>query len=175
GWNHTGSIRMASSPDQLMSLKQAVSKARGIGLDIELLSPEETQKLYPEISLDEVAGSIHLPMDGWVDPHTVTTYMAKKAREMGVKFYTNTQVQDVELTDKGAIQAVVTSKGRIECEIMVNAAGMWAGRIAEMAGSFLPIVPVQHQHMTTMSMEENKFGPKTPVLRDPDNLAYIRE
>ena len=87
GWNHTGSIRMASSPDQLMSLKQAVSKARGIGLDIELLSPEETQKLYPEISLDEVAGSIHLPMDGWVDPHTVTTYMAKKAREMGLNTY----------------------------------------------------------------------------------------
>jgi sarcosine dehydrogenase len=175
GWNHTGSIRMASSPDQLMSLKQAVSKARGIGLDIELLSPEETQKLYPEISLDEVAGSIHLPMDGWVDPHTVTTYMAKKAREKGVTFYTNTQVQDIELTDKGAIQAVVTSKGRIECEIMVNAAGMWAGRIAEMAGSFLPIVPVQHQHMTTIAMDDKKFSPNTPVLRDPDNLIYIRE
>lgn len=175
GWRQTGSIRMASSIDQLISLKQAVSKARGIGLDIEVLSPEETQKLWPQISLDKVTGSIYLPMDGWVDPHAVTTYMANKAGKMGVTFSTNTLVQDIELTDKGAIQAVLTDKGRIECEIVVNAAGMWAGRVAEMAGSFLPIVPVQHQHMTTIPMEDKKFGPTTPVLRDPDNLVYIRE
>ncbi len=175
GWHHTGSIRMASSPDQLMSLKQAVSKARGIGLDIEVLSPEETQKLWPQISLDKVAGSIYLPMDGWVDPHTVTTYMAKKAREMGVTFYTSTRVCEIEKTNSGAIRAVVTDKGRIECDIVVNAAGMWAGRIAQMAGSFLPIVPVQHQHMTTIPMEDAIFKPRTPVLRDPDNLVYIRE
>ena len=175
GWHGTGSVRLASSHDQLMSLKQAVSKARGIGLDIELLGPEETQKLWPAISLDGVAGSIYLPDDGWVDPHAVTLYMAKKAQEMGVTVHTGVRVEDVELSSRRRVKAVVTDKGRIECEQVLNAAGMWAGRIADMVGVVTPIVPVQHQHLTTVPMEDHIFPANTPVLRDPDNLCYLRE
>ena len=68
GWHPTGSLRIASGKSQLNALKQAVSKAKGIGLDLDLLSPEEAGRMWPALALDDVEGAIYLPDDGCLDP-----------------------------------------------------------------------------------------------------------
>ncbi len=175
GWHPTGSLRVASGKTQLNALKQAVSKAKGIGLDLELLSPEEAGRMWPALSLDDVEGAIYLPDDGWLDPHGMTSLLAQKARAMGVTIETGTLVTDIELSPQRAVTGVVTDRGRIQCENVVCACGMWAPRIAEMVGIVMPMVPVMHQHLTTLPMNDHPFPKDTPVLRDRANLIYVRE
>ena len=175
GWHATGSVRIASGKSQLEALKQAVSKAKGIGLELELLSPREIGGLWPELSLEDVEGGIYLPDDGWLDPHGMATLFAQKARQFGIEIMTDTLVTDIQLSSRRAITGVITQRGPIACENVVCAGGMWAPRIAEMVDIVMPMVPVIHQHLTTRPIEGHEFPADTPVLRDRANLLYLRE
>src|SRR5688500_14772427 len=67
-----GSVRLASSREQLKELERTASRARGVGLDVGVMSPQEACRLLPAISSDSLYGSVHLPGDGSLDPHTAT-------------------------------------------------------------------------------------------------------
>src|SRR5881394_731050 len=71
-----GSLRFASSREQLMELQRGVSRARGIGLDVELVSAEESERLMPVITRDSLYGAVWVPDDGHLDPHTATHALA---------------------------------------------------------------------------------------------------
>ncbi|MBL8101880.1 MAG: FAD-dependent oxidoreductase [Anaerolineales bacterium] len=174
-FNHVGSLRVASSKEQLLEMERSVSRAKALGLDCEVISPDEALKVMPQISKESLYGGIYLPRDGQLDPYTTTTSMAKFAKDLGVEIYTNTRVTGIKLSAKGEVQAVVTDKGEIRCEIIVNAAGMWAPRIAAMAGLHVPTTPVDHQHIALRAVPGHEFDPNTPCLRDPDNLVYMRQ
>ncbi len=174
-FNHVGSLRVASSREQLLEMERSVSRAKALGLDCEIISPDEALKVMPQISKDNLYGGIYLPRDGQLDPYTVTTSMARFAKELGVEIYTNTRVTGIKLSAKGEVQSVVTDKGEIRCEIIVNAAGMWAPRIAAMAGLHIPTTPVDHQHIALRAVPGHEFSADTPCLRDPDNLVYMRQ
>ncbi len=173
--DHVGSVRVASSPEQFKELQRSVSRAKGIGMDVEIISPSEAIKIMPSLSDKEMYGAIYLPRDGHLDPYLTTTSMAKLIREMGVTIYTNAQVTGIELTPEGAVSKVRTNKGDIRTEIVVNAAGLWAPRVAAMAGIHIPTTPVDHQHIALKAVPGNVFPHQTPCLRDPDNLVYMRE
>lgn len=174
-FSHVGSLRVASSVEQLKEMERSVSRAKALGLDCEVISPEEAVKAMPQISKENLFGGIYLPRDGQLDPYTTTTSMAKFAKDLGVEIYTNTRVTAIKLSAKGEVQAVVTDKGEIRCEIIINAAGMWAPRIAAMAGLHIPTTPVDHQHIALKAVPGHEFSPETPCLRDPDNLVYMRQ
>lgn len=174
-FNHVGSLRVASSKEQLKELERSVSRAKALGLEVDVISPSEALKAMPQISDKDLYGGIYLPRDGQLDPYTTTTSMARFAKELGVEIYTNTRVTGIKLSAKGEVQAVVTDKGEIRCEIIVNAAGMWAPRIAAMAGLQIPTTPVDHQHIALRAVPGHEFAANTPCLRDPDNLVYMRQ
>src|SRR6184192_4953308 len=114
-----GSLRFASSKNQLMELQRGVSRARGIGLDVELVSAEESERLMPAITRDSLYGAVWVPGDGHLDPHTATHALARAAREMGARVMTDTRVTGIERSELGAVQAVMTQSGRIETEVVV--------------------------------------------------------
>jgi len=174
-FDHVGSLRVASSPEQLKELERSVSRAKALGLDCEVISPGDALKFMPQITDKELYGGVYLPRDGQLDPYITTTSMVKFAKDLGVEVYTNTRVTGIQLSAKGEVQAVRTDKGEIRCEIIVNAAGMWAPRIAAMAGLHVPTTPVDHQHIALRAVPGHEFDPKTPCLRDPDNLVYMRQ
>ena len=172
-FDHVGSLRIASSKEQLKELERSVSRAKALGLEVDVISPEEAVKKMPQISSKDLYGGIYLPRDGQLDPYITTTSMAKFARDLGVEIYTNTRVTGIELSPKGEVQAVVTDKGKIKCEIVVNAAGQWGGEVGKMVGLFLPVVPMAHLYIITKPIEGVKHD--FPTLRDPDLLVYWRE
>jgi len=174
-FNHVGSLRVASSREQLKELERSVSRAKAIGMDVEIISPSEAVKVMPQISDKDLYGAIYLPRDGHLDPYGTTTGMARIIREMGVDVHTHTRVTGLELSPKGEIQKVITDKGSIKTNLVVNAAGMWAPRIAAMVGVYLPTTPVDHQHIAIKAVTGHEFPYQTPCLRDPDNLVYMRE
>lgn len=174
-FNHVGSLRVASSPEQLKELERSVSRAKGIGMDAEVISPDEALKLMPQITKKDLYGAMYLPRDGHLDPYTTTTSMARFAREIGVTIYTHTRVTGIELSPKGEVTKVLTDKGAFKTSIVVNAAGMWGPQVAAFAGVRYPTTPVDHQHVALKAVDGNEFPHDTPCLRDPDNLVYMRE
>src|SRR5438552_2406838 len=101
-----GSLRFASSREQLLEQQRGVSRARAIGLDVEVVSPEQAARLMPAISKDSLFGAVWVPGDGAIDPHTATFALAKAARDLGVKVLTGTRVTGIELSSAGAVRAV---------------------------------------------------------------------
>ncbi|HEX9090167.1 MAG TPA: FAD-dependent oxidoreductase, partial [Anaerolineales bacterium] len=174
-FDHVGSLRVASSQDQLKDLRRSVSRAKAIGMEVEIISPEEALRIMPQLSPENLYGAIYLPRDGQLDPYTTTTSMVRLSKEMGVEVNTGARVTGIELSSKGEIKRVLTERGAIQTEIVVNAAGMWAPRVAAMAGLTIPTTPVDHQHIALKAVRDHEFLPTTPCLRDPDNLVYMRQ
>src|SRR5437899_2636262 len=167
-----GSLRFASSREQLMELQRTASRARGIGLDVELVSATEAAKLMPAITTEALYGAVWVPGDGHLDPHTATHALARGARALGAHVATGLRVSGIELSNKGAIQAVVTDAGRIETEVVVIAGGIWAPQIAAMAGVQVVSTPVDHQHGALRAGPRPALPGDMPCFRDPDNLVY---
>jgi 4-methylaminobutanoate oxidase (formaldehyde-forming) len=167
-----GSVRLASSPERWLELQRGVSRARGIGLEVELLGAEETRRLLPAASPDDLQGAVWLAGDGYLDPHQATHALADAARRLGVAVRTGERVTAIELGRLREVSAVVTEQGRIRCEHVVNAAGMWAPQVAAMVGGFLASTPVDHQHVALRPVAGHELASDTPCFRDPDHLVY---
>ena len=170
-FERVGSLRIASSHDSLLELRRGVSRAHAIGLDAELVGPEEARTHLPAITDRELYGAVWMPGDGAVDPHIATYALAAAARELGVEIRIHTLVTGIAVRD-GAVRGVATQDGEIECEIVVNATGMWAPRVAAMVGAFTCSVPVDHQHIALHAVEGHELPHETPCFRDTDNLVY---
>ena len=173
--SHVGSLRVASSEAQLKELQRNISQAKAIGLEAEVITPDEAVKLFPAMSKDSLYGAIYLPRDGHLDPYLTTTEMAKRARELGVAVHTDTRVTGIEVSGQGEISKVITNRGSVRTEIVVNAAGLWGPQVAAMAGLHIPTTPVDHQHIALKAVAGKELPHTTPCLRDPDNLVYLRE
>lgn len=168
-----GSVRMASSPEQLKELERTASRARGVGLDVGVISADEARRLMLSISSDDLYGAVYLPGDGYLDPHSATFAVAAAARALGVRVRQNTRVTGFELGPRREIRRVRVDNGDpIDTEIVVNAAGMWAPRVAEMLDLFVPSTPVDHQHVALKAVPGHELPDDMPCFRDPDNLVY---
>src|SRR6202521_686784 len=93
-----GSLRFASSRDQLLEQQRGVSRARAIGLDVEVVSAEQAARLMPAISTNSLFGAVWMPRDGALDPHTPTFALARAARDLGVTVLTDTRVTGLALS-----------------------------------------------------------------------------
>lgn len=175
GWHQVGSLRLASSDAQYKNLQRNISRAKGLGLNVEMISPADARKIFPPMSGKNLYGAVYIPDDGWLDPNGITSEFARRARLLGVEILTGVRVTNIERDPRGRICAVVTEHGRIETDTVVNAAGQWAPRIAEMVGTTLPMTPIRHQYLLTRARPGHELPKQTPVVRDPDNLVYLRE
>src|SRR3954451_15831643 len=169
-----GSLRIASSPESLKELQRGASRARAIGLDVEVVGPEEAVRLMPAATNESLYGAVWIPDDGAVDPHTATHALAAGAREFGLEIRTGTRLTGIELGPRREVRAVHTEDGRIETECVVNACGIWAPQVAAIVGAFTPSIPVDHQHIALAAVDGHELPREMPCFRDTDNLVYGR-
>ena len=174
-WHTVGSLRLASSKDRLKGLQREVSRAKAIGINADVISPDEVIQLCPYLSDEGLYGAVHVPDDGHIDPSNITFELARQAKKMGAEINTNVRVTGIELSPKGEVTRVNTDQGSIKTECVVNAAGEWTPRIGEMVGVTIPMVPLMHQYLTTKPIAGHELPRDTMVVRDPDNLFYMRE
>ena len=173
-FQHVGSLRLASSKEQLQDLQRAVSRAHGIGLEAEIVSPDEARRLMPAISSESLYGAVYIPRDGHLDPHQTTHAVANAARQLGATIHTGVLVTGIELSPQGEVRKVITNQGEIRAEIVINAAGIWAPQVAAMVGAFTPSTPIDHQHVALKAVPGYELPHDMPCFRDPDNLVYGR-
>ena len=170
-WKPVGSLRLASSEERWSELKRMATTARSFDFELHTLSPKEAQEKFPLIDPAGVVGAVFVPNDGSVEPSSLTMAYAKGARAGGVRIVEGVLVTGFE-SDGRRLTRVLTDQGAIDCEIVVNAAGIWARDVAKMAGVKVPAGAVEHQYMITE--KSNSIPPGLPTLRDPDRIFYLK-
>ncbi len=178
GWVECGGIRLACTPSASRRSTGRSRWAKTFGLPLELISPQEAQERFPLMVTDGVRVGSYLPTDGYLDPSQLTYALADGARRGGVRIFTHTRVEGIDVED-GAVARVRTEWGDIECEVVVNAGGMYAAEIGRLAGVRVPIIPFAHEYLVSQpfaAMQEARAeNGHLPTLRDPDLLVYYRE
>ena len=177
GFKPSGGFYLASNEVWDDYLKRERSKARYMGLDQEFISLEEVAKLNPLIDPKRYISALWDPIDAEVDPSGVTYAFAKAAKVHGGKYYTNTVVKDTKQKPDGTWD-VITDKGNINAEIVINAGGLWAREVGQMAGINLPVQPMEHHYLITEAIPEIEAmgeGIRLPVGTDFEGNIYFRQ
>jgi len=177
GFKPSGGFYLASNEVWADYLKRERSKARYMGLDQEFISLEEVAKKNPLIDPKRYISALWDPIDGEVDPSGVTYAFAKAAKVHGAKYYNNTVVKDTKQKADGTWD-VITDKGNINAEIVINAGGLWAREVGQMAGFNLPVQPMEHHYLITEAIPEIEAmgeGKRLPVGTDFEGNIYFRQ
>ncbi len=148
GLHHVGGITLADNRDRFDMLLAERAKHRYMGLDTQIVGPEEIAKIAPITNLDGILGALYDPLDGHLDPSGTTHAYAKAARMGGATIETHVMVTETTQRPDGTWN-VVTDKGTIHAEHVVNAGGLWAREVGAMAGVYLPLHPMEHQYIVT--------------------------
>ncbi|HET9781261.1 MAG TPA: FAD-dependent oxidoreductase [Candidatus Dormibacteraeota bacterium] len=170
GWREVGSLRLASSQERMEELTRQAAWAKTFGLPLELVSAQEAQRMFPPMTADGVLGAAFLPTDGYIDPSQLTFALVEGARRRGAEVCEETRVTAIEVED-GRVRRVVTDKGDITTELVVNAGGMFAPEIGRMAGVNVPLIPFAHEYLIT---RPSGLPLDMPTMRDPSLLVYYR-
>ncbi len=170
GWREVGSLRLASAPERMEEIKRQAGWAKTFGLPLELISADEAQALFPPMTTDSVLGAAYLPTDGYIDPSQLTFALAEGARRGGAEIEQHRRVTGITVVN-GRVTGVVTDKGEIETEIVVNAGGMFAKEIGALAGVNVPIISMAHEYLITKPVG---LPLDMPTMRDPSLLVYFR-
>ena len=175
-WYSVGSMEVAWTKERLEDLKRKVGFARSWGIEAEVIGPKEAQDKIPLLT-DKTYGAMYVPIDGIARAPRAAEVLSRESQANGATFYDHTRVTDIEVT-KGRVRAVVTSKGRIETDTVLAAAGIWGPRIGRMAGVPIPLYPMQHLLAWTAPLPELKGETEEathPVLRHQDKAMYFRQ
>ena len=175
GLHKTGGIYLAGTPERLDFLKAQVAKARVLDIGLEFITMDEVREMNPLLETKGLAGAVFDPNDGHLDPAGVTQAYAKAARVNGAEVYRHTPVEDLIQEPDGTWE-VVTAKGTIKAEYIVNAGGLWGREVAAMAGHWMPILPMEHHYLITESIPEIEALDREVVHAiDFEGESYLRQ
>ena len=152
------------------SLEASVAVQNGCGLPTRMLTPKETQQIVPELSLDGVVAASYNPEDAVVFPWPFVWGYAQGAAKHGVEIETFTDVTGFHTTGS-RIDAVVTSKGVIKTNRVVNACGAWSPEVARMLGVELPNRPHRHEICSSEPLKPWL----QPLVADLSNGLYFSQ
>jgi glycine cleavage system aminomethyltransferase T/glycine/D-amino acid oxidase-like deaminating enzyme len=172
GLKQNGAITVASSKERLQELLRQATSAQLFDVNVEVLDKQQIKNLYPVINDQDILGGVYMPEDGQADPVGVTSVLAKAARMEGVQVFEKTPVTKI-LVKNNRIIGVETSEGKIDCEYVVLATGMWSRQIGEDIGVSVPLYPNEHFYIITEPM--NDLPKNLPVLRDYNDCLYLKE
>jgi heterotetrameric sarcosine oxidase gamma subunit len=171
GFVQHGSVLVAHTQGRWDEVRRNASMARLMDVEMEFIGPDRVGELWPLLNTEGIVGAAYLPEDGMANPVDTTLAMAKAARMAGAKVFENTKVTRVIRRD-GHVAGVETERGTIDCEVVVNCTGMWARQLAGQDEIVVPLHAAEHFYLITEPIEA--LTPDLPVLRMPDEQAYVR-
>ena len=172
GLKQNGAITIASSKERLQELLRQATAAQLFDVNVETVSKERIKELYPVINSEDILGGVYMPEDGQADPVGVTNVLAKAAKMEGAQIFEKTPVEKILVKDKKII-GVQTKFGKIDCEYVVIATGMWSRQIGEDIGVSIPLYPNEHFYIITEPLDT--LPKNLPVLRDYNSCLYLKE
>ncbi|WP_135536857.1 GcvT family protein [Halostella pelagica] len=178
GWEENGAIEIATTDECWEYLNRRMDQARTNDIDgAELLTPDQVKEHVPIIETEDLIGGFHVPTDGRIDTVSLLDGLKTDAENRGVSFHERTTVTDIETTD-GAVETVVTDRGRVRVDDILVAGNIWAPLIGEMVDVPIPLVPCAHQYGVTDSIEALdgwEHDVEQPWVRHWDGDLYFRQ
>lgn len=179
GVHMTGGVMLAATQARLDWLKSLASKGAYLGIKADIISSQEAAAEMPLIDPSQFVGAMRTYVDGHLDPSGVTHAYAKAARKLGAEIERFTKVEDLVQNSDGSWR-VITDKGEIIAEHIVNAAGLWAREVGRMVGLELPVLAMEHMYLLTQDMPEvaewnEKTGREVIHAVDFDGELYLRQ
>ena len=177
GLHHVGGITLADNQERFDMLKAERAKHRYMGLDTAILTPAEVETMTDGmVNTKGILGALYDPLDGHLDPYGTTHAYAKAAKMGGAEIVLHNRVLETNARPDGSWE-VVTEKGTIIAEHLVNAGGLWAREVGAMAGVYLPLLPMAHQYLVTDDIPEivARGGREFPHVMDPGGESYLRQ
>ena len=175
GMHMTGGLTLAGTPDRWEWLQSAYRTFQSIGIeDVRLVTPEEAGELCPIMSTHGILGGMWADREGYIDTTGTVHAYAGAAKKRGATVIENNRVLELHQTADG--WQVVTEKGTVNCEHVVNAAGLWAKQVGRMAGIELPVSPLNHHYLisdTIPALETLDF--EVPMTVDLEGFTYMRQ
>ncbi len=153
GVHMTGGIMLAATKDRMDFLKDAHAKGSYLGMETELITPQEAKEYFPLIDPSKFEGAIYDPKEGHLDPSGTTYAYAGAAKKLGAEIILRNRVIETNQRTDGTWD-VVTEQGTIHAEHIVNAGGLWARECGRMVGLELPILAMEHMYLITDDMPE---------------------
>ncbi len=172
GFKPVGFIEVATDADRLEEYRRVSAFNRWCGVDVQEISPGEVLDMFPLAKVDDVLAGFYVAGDGRANPVDVTMSLARGAKLAGAAVREGVSVLDV-LTERGAVTGVRTTAGDVECEVVVNCAGMWARQLAARSGVTVALQSAEHYYLITEPFEG--VSGDWPVLEDPASHGYYRE
>ncbi|KRQ02061.1 hypothetical protein AOQ71_36340 [Bradyrhizobium manausense] len=143
GFNHIGYLRLARTAEQMELFARSVKIQEEAGFRSRLYQARELQQLVPHINPDGLEGGLYGPDDGFLDPYEMCTFLAEKVCTRGGNIFQFREL--VGVTRRNGGYRLDTSKGGLDCDFVINAAGAWAPAVAEILGQTLHICPERHE------------------------------
>ncbi|SFK03040.1 FAD-dependent oxidoreductase, partial [Bradyrhizobium sp. Gha] len=168
-WVHSGSLRIARRPQDAEVIKDDLERGRRMGLDVDLISPEQAHRLNPFLKPTGVVAAMRIGDDRYFDPAQVAVGFARAAQS--VTLLPKTDVLAVNIT-AGKVTGATTAKGIIQGPIVVDAAGAWTRQVAEASGIGVPLVPTRQQLIITEPLDGVRAD--LPMVRIMDAAVYAR-
>ena len=174
-WHRSGSFRVAYQPIEVDWLKGQLGVADYVGNHMEWVDRDFMTKRHPFYDVDSITGAVWTPDDGHVDPTGAENAMVAVARRQGAQVSRRNRVIDISRLDDGSFE-VVTEQGPVRAEHVVNAAGCYAHRVADMVGLSVPMANVLHTYLVTDTVPEfADLEHELPVVRDDYVSGYLRQ
>jgi dimethylglycine dehydrogenase len=175
GLHPNGGLMLAATQGELDSLRLICSRARYLGMETEMISLAEAQQLNPLIDPNHFIGALWRADGGHCDPSGTTHAYVKAARELGASVERFTRVQSLAPRRDGSWD-VVTDKGTVHAEHVVNCAGLWAREVGHMVGIELPVLAMEHHYLITEDIPELEGRSKEIVnTTDYAGEIYLRQ
>ena len=171
GFRRTGSILVASTEGRWDEIRRGASMARLCGVDMELITGGRAAEKWPLLDPSGVLGAAFIPGDGVANPTDVTQALARAARMGGARIFEGTKVTGI-LQREGRVAGVATERGEIAAEYVVNCTGIWARELGARNDVAIPLHASEHFYLITEPIPD--LDPDLPVLRCPDDTAYVR-
>jgi len=174
-WHGCGGLRLATTEEEVNWFKYVYGVSRLAGYECEIIGPSEIKQYHPFLETFGVKAAFRTVTDGHVAPADITNAMAAGARQLGAEIYRRTRVMDIKQLPSGEWN-VITDKGNITCQHVVNSAGSYCDLVGSWTGHNVPIANMLHHYMITEPLKELiDLAPELPVVRDPYCHAYLRE
>lgn len=167
GFERIGALKTAESAAKLRELEADAERLREFGLDVESIGSDALAGF--DLDPDAFAGAIHAPEEGYLDPTEIVRHWTDEAAAAGVEIETGVGVRDVRV-EGGAVTGVETTDGDRAAGTVINAAGPWAARVADMAGLS---VPIRHTYARILVLDPD--GPVSLPYTLFENGHYVRE
>src|ERR1700691_5237176 len=178
-FTQSGGIEVARTEARMQELRRRCTQAKAWQIPAQLISPAEVAKLVPYLDESVILGGAHFPTVGVVDSLRAGTLMRENATQLGaLTVLAGAEVLGIDTDAAGRVSAVRTTKGDIETSVCAICCGVWAPRIARMAGARIPLTPIVHQMISVGPIALFADTPgeiSYPIVRDVGTNMYERQ